>query len=336
METIRTLIVDDEPLARENLRLRLQDVPDFAVVGECGNGRDAVAAITGLHPDLVFLDVRLPDLDGFGVLERVPPEQQPAVVFVTAYDRFALEAFRVHALDYLMKPFDAERFRETLERCRQRVAEQRRPGGGPPADAEGGFVAPDPAAARPRLDRLVIKSRGRVFFLRSDALDWIEACGDYVSLHAGEQSWLLRRTMNEMESRLDPQLFARVSRSAIVRLDAVQDLVPVARGEHVVRLRTGRRTQPTRRPARFVVRSSASAALRRPSAARPATRGAPASMLVPVRDRPGSSRRRPHASSFLLGCPIADARHPGRAPRRVVPRDDHLSRSIQRHRPDRL
>jgi two-component system LytT family response regulator len=255
MELIRTLIVDDEPLARENLRIRLRDVPDFEVVGECGSGRDALAAIAGQRPDLVFLDIRMPDLDGFAVLEAIEPESQPVVVFVTAYDRFALEAFRVHALDYLLKPFDEELFAETLEACRQRVAEVRRQeieetargaGAGPAAPAEGGLPAPGPARANPYLDRLIIKSRGRVFFLRSDALDWVEACGDYVSLHAGEKSWLLRRTMNEMEARLDPRAFARVSRSAIVRLDGVQELVPTDRGEHIVRLRSGREVKLTR------------------------------------------------------------------------------------------
>ncbi len=250
METIRTLIVDDEPPARENLRIRLRGVPDFEIVGECGNGRDAIAAIGEQRPDLLFLDIRMPDMDGFEVLERVEPEVQPVVVFVTAYDRYALEAFRVHALDYLLKPFDEERFAETLESCRQRVAERRRAGppdtAGAVEPADGVLPAPDPAHPDRYLDRLVIKSRGRVFFLRIGTLDWIEACGDYVSLHVGDKSWLLRRTMNEMETRLDPREFVRVSRSAIVRLDGVAELVPVARGEHLVRLAGGRELKLTR------------------------------------------------------------------------------------------
>ena len=254
MDTIRTLIVDDEPLARENLRIRLREVPGFEVVGECGNGRDAIAAIAQGRPDLLFLDIRMPDMDGFAVLERIEPENQPVVVFVTAYDRYALEAFRVHALDYLLKPFDEERFAETLESCRQRVAEVRRldrgivagRGADPAVPAEGALPAPDLSRANPFLDRLVIKDRGRVFFLRIGSLDWIEACGDYVSLHAGERSWLLRRTMNEMEVRLDPRAFARINRSAIVHLDRVQELVPATRGEHLVRLTGGRELKLTR------------------------------------------------------------------------------------------
>jgi two-component system, LytTR family, response regulator len=251
MEPIRTLIVDDEPLARENLRLRLRELPDFEIVGECGNGRDAVAAIDHHRPDLMFVDIRMPDMDGFAVLERIEPERQPVVVFVTAFDRYALEAFRVHALDYLLKPFDQDRFAETLETCRQRVAEVRRlAGGAESADAElpaeGALPAPDPAQGSAYLDRLVIKSRGHVFFMRVDSLDWIEACGDYVSLHAGEKSWLLRRTMNELETRLDPRVFVRVNRSAIVRLDGVQELLPATRGEHLVRLAGGRELKLTR------------------------------------------------------------------------------------------
>ena len=255
MDAIRTLIVDDEPLARENLRIRLRDVPDFEVVGECATGQGAVDAIGAHAPDLVFLDIRMPDMDGFAVLERIEPESQPVVVFVTAYDRYALEAFRVHALDYLLKPFDEDRFAETLESCRQRVTEVRRlareaaagapaTGAGPPA--EGELPPPGPAGRNPYLDRLVIKSRGRVFFLRIDSLDWIEACGDYVNLHVAEKSWLLRRTMNEMEVRLDPGAFARINRSAIVRLDRVQELLPATHGEHVVRLVSGRELKLTR------------------------------------------------------------------------------------------
>jgi two-component system, LytTR family, response regulator len=291
MDPIRTLIVDDEPLARENLRLRLRDIDDFVVVGECASGREAIGAITGMRPDLVFLDVRMPGLDGFAVIEELEPESMPAIVFVTAFDRYALEAFRVHALDYLLKPIEEERFAETLQTCRERVADMRQlasgsgtdrsvasettgrdrrrsaeilfqlsgtaahPGGAPagvtapPADLSrsGTPVLPSgPAAADPFLDRLVIKSGGRVFFLRIAAVDWIEAYGDYVRLHVGAQSYLLRRTMNEMETRLPTRDFARTNRSAIVNLDRVKDLEPASRGELLVRLTTGRELKLTR------------------------------------------------------------------------------------------
>jgi two-component system LytT family response regulator len=240
MDPIRTLIVDDEPLARENLRLRLRGVTDFEIVGERRNGREAVAAVTALRPELIFLDIRMPDMDGFAVLERIPADAMPAIVFVTAYDRFAIEAFRVHALDYLLKPFDEERFAETLEICRRRIAELRRPVDGEPRFllSEGGEGA--------HVDRLVVKCRGRVFFIRVQDLDWIQAYADYVRLHAGEQSYLIRRTMNEMEARLDPRSFARISRSAIVNLDRVRELQPLSRGEHRVRLSGGQELKLTR------------------------------------------------------------------------------------------
>jgi two-component system LytT family response regulator len=287
MDPIRTLIVDDETLARENLRLRLRGIGDFVIVGECANGREAIGAIAGMRPELVFLDIHMPDLDGFAVIDRLAPESLPAIVFITAFDRHAIEAFRVHALDYLLKPIEEERFAETLQACRQRVAEMRRAGAGgaargeiPPqdrtrpgemlfqlsgagphsGDARGGLGPPPagtgrsgalsghvgPAATDPFFDRLVIKSGGRVFFLRITTVDWIEAYGDYVRLHVGTQSYLLRRTMNEMEARLPARGFARTSRSAIVNLDRVKDLEPASRGELLVRLTTGRELKLTR------------------------------------------------------------------------------------------
>lgn len=255
MDAIRTLIVDDEPLARENLRIRLGRVNDFEIIGECGTGRDAIAAIAEQRPALVFLDIRMPDMDGFAVLERIEPEDQPLVVFVTAYDQFALDAFRVHALDYLLKPFEEERFLEALDSCRQRIGEIRRlrshadaSDDVPAAQSAAGKTVPPPGSRRenPLLNRIVVKSQGRVLFLRVETIDWIEACGDYVNLHVGAKSWLLRRTMNEMEARLDPGAFARVNRSAIVRLDRVQELLPADRGEHIVRLHGGRELKLTR------------------------------------------------------------------------------------------
>jgi two-component system, LytTR family, response regulator len=259
MEPIRTLIVDDEPLARRNLLIRLGRIPDFEVIGECGTGEEAVAAVAERRPDVVFLDIRMPDMDGFEVLERIESEILPVVVFVTAYDRYALEAFRVHALDYLLKPFEDDRFGEALQACRQRVAEVRRLAAAPearekqPTTAEeseppsaGLHLSAPGSKANPYLDRVVIKSMGRIQFMRIASIDWVEAYGNYVSLHAGEKTWLLRRTMHEMEAGLDPRVFSRISRSAIVNLDRIHELEPVTRGEYLVRLTTGKELKLTR------------------------------------------------------------------------------------------
>ncbi len=246
---IRALIVDDEPLARENLRIRLRDVPEFEIVGECATGRETVGAIAALQPDVVFLDIQMPDMDGLAVVEQIDPDRLPVVVFVTAYDRYALEAFRLHALDYLLKPFDEARFAETLQACRRRVAEARdlsRASAGRDRPLEADLSPQDFRRRNPYLDRLVVKSRGRIFFLKIATIDWIEACADYVTLHVADRSWLIRRTMNEMEARLDSRAFVRISRSAIVNLERVQELMPVARGEHFVRLTNGRELKLTR------------------------------------------------------------------------------------------
>jgi two-component system LytT family response regulator len=233
---IRTVVVDDEPLARENLRIRLSTVPDFELLRECATGREAVRAVTELSPDLLFLDIRMPDMDGLSVVEQIDPDALPVVVFVTAHDQYALEAFRVHALDYLLKPFDEARFAETLEACRRRVAEIRELGRTDAAGInrvplEANLTPYDPRRRNPYLDRILVKSRGRIFFVKTGSIDWIEACADYITLHVGDRTWLIRRTMAEMEERLDPRVFARVSRSAIVNLEQIQQIVPSARGE---------------------------------------------------------------------------------------------------------
>jgi two-component system LytT family response regulator len=267
MAGIRALIVDDEPLARENLRIRLRDVTDFEIAGECANGGEALRAIERHRPDVVFLDIQMPDLSGFEVIERLAPEILPVIIFVTAYDQYALEAFRIHALDYLLKPFDDERFTEALAACRCRVEEGRRAqrageavyqlsggvtaGAGAPGTTSGAAAlrVPGGFGGRPgagQAERIVIKARGRVFFLKTSAIEWVEANGDYARLHSGERSYLLRRTMTEMEERLDPRTFIRVSRSAIVNLDQIRDLVPIARGEYRVRLLTGAEIKLTR------------------------------------------------------------------------------------------
>ena len=236
--TIRAVIVDDEPLARENLRLRLADHPDVTVVAECAGGVAAVAAIDELRPDLVFLDVSMPDLDGFEVLERLAGHDPPVVVFVTAHDQHALDAFRVHALDYLLKPFADDRFLDTMARVRECVTDRRRHAA--PARWEVSGIAAGPA------DRLVVKAQGRVLLVSVGDIRWIEGCGDYARLHTAARPLLLRRTLQDLTDLLDPARFARVNRSAIVNLDHVSELRPCSRGEYMVRLQGGDEVKLTR------------------------------------------------------------------------------------------
>lgn len=255
---IRALVVDDEPLAREGLRVLLAREPDVEVVGECGDGESAAEAIAALRPDLVFLDVQMPEADGFAALCEVDGEM-PLVVFVTAYDEFAIRAFEVHALDYLLKPFDDERFEDALRRAKARLRERRdtalteriarliaeRGGstGGPESTArEGASVSPREARAGDAsdyLDRLVVKRAGSVRFLDVGEIDWIEAADYYVRLHAGEEAYLLRTTMKRLERSLDPAVFFRAHRSFIVRLGYVRELRPDASGEYSVVLLDG-------------------------------------------------------------------------------------------------
>ena len=234
---IRTLIVDDEPLARRGLRAQLAEAKGFEIIAECGNGRDAVAAIEEHRPDLVFLDVQMPELDGFGVLETVGTKHMPPVIFVTAYDKFALRAFEVHALDYLLKPFDSERFTKALERARAQV--ERRD----ISDLSRRLqtLIDDLKTTRKYAERLVIKSAGRIFFLSVDEIDWIEAADNYVRLHAGRDAHLLRETMNSLESKLDPAQFLRVHRSTIINVRRIKELHPLFRGEYEIVLTDGTR-----------------------------------------------------------------------------------------------
>ena len=250
MTEIRAFIVDDEPIARRLLRRALGSQADVVVVGEAGNGSAAIEAVRALRPNVLFLDIELPDMDGLSVVERIDPDMLPIVVFVTAYDRYALAAFRIHALDYLLKPFDEARLSETLHACRRRLAEIRQLAQGAAvhdrALFETDLTSCDHRRGGPYLDRLVVKSLGRIFFLKVASIDWIEACADYVNLHVGSRTWLIRRTMTELEARLDPHAFARISRFAIVNLERVQDLQPTPRGQHIVRLADGREMKLTR------------------------------------------------------------------------------------------
>jgi len=250
MTRYRTLIVDDEPIARQHLRVYLEREDDIAIAGECRGGLEAVAAIRDMQPDLVFLDVQMPDLDGFGVLDRLtrdsatPPVPQtpvpqapllPAVIFVTAHDEYAVRAFRVEALDYLLKPFDSVRFQETLERARRRLQQV---GLTTLTERLGNLVRHTAGRSRP-LERLAIKKDGESVVVRTDAIDWIEAQANYVRLHCGTQTHLLRRSLTSLEETLDPFQFARIHRTAIVNADRIRRLIPWSHGDMKVTLIDG-------------------------------------------------------------------------------------------------
>jgi two-component system, LytTR family, response regulator len=238
MTEIRALIVDDEPLARERLRALLADRPAITVVGESANGRDALETIRAHRPDLVFLDVQMPDLDGFGVLEALDERERPVVIFVTAYDRYALRAFDVHALDYLLKPFDRARFERALRRAETELRERR---ARPPDDDRMSALLDDLRRDRRRPRRIVVRSGGRIFFVNVSEIDWIEAAGNYVKLHVGRASHLLRDTMKKLEADLESAGFVRLHRSTMVNADRIKELQQTADGDWDVVLKDGTR-----------------------------------------------------------------------------------------------
>jgi len=223
---LRALVIDDEPLARSNIILLLRAQPDVELLGEFGAALDGLEAIRLHHPDLVFLDVRMPEYDGFDILEMLGAEVPASIIFVTAYDEYALKAFEAGALDYLLKPFSNARFARALDRARERIAARQNP---------------------PRLDRIAVKAAGRVAFLNPAEIDWIEAADYYASLHVGPRTHLLRRSMNELESDLDPARFCRIHRSTIVNLDRIRELRFDGDGEYELVLADSTRLRLSRR-----------------------------------------------------------------------------------------
>ena len=226
---IRTLIVDDEPLARSNLSVLLRRDPQIEIVSECGSGAEALVEIRGARPDLLFLDVQMPECDGFDVLEMLGKDLPPAIVFVTAYDRYALRAFEAGALDYLLKPFDNARFDRALDRAKQRLVSSKN------KDTPTQF------------ERLAIKSVGQVAFVKVSEIDWIEAADYYACLHVGPKTHLLRRSMAELEQELNPAVFSRIHRSTIVNLERVRGLKLGEDGEYDVLLEDGARLRVSQR-----------------------------------------------------------------------------------------
>ncbi|HEX7121752.1 MAG TPA: LytTR family DNA-binding domain-containing protein [Gemmatimonadaceae bacterium] len=263
---MRVLIVDDEPIARRRISRLLKLEDDVEVISEAGNGTDAVTAIREQRPDLVFLDVQMPDMDGFGVVSSLDPETMPAVVFVTAYNEYAVRAFDVNAVDYLLKPFDPERFRAAFNRARTNLEQKSSAEAGRRikalleevlgeeraqaiANGAAGNGAPAAPVSVPRaryLDRLMVKHDGRVFFVKVADVDWFEASGNYVRVHVGRQSHLIRETMHGIEAQLDPNLFARIHRAVIVNLDRIRELQPWFAGDYIVILRDGRQLKLSR------------------------------------------------------------------------------------------
>ena len=235
MTDVRVVIADDEPLVRRGLRTFIAAEKGLAIVGEARNGPEAVDTIRAERPDLVFLDVQMPELDGFGVLEALEGEPLPAVVFVTAYDEYAIRAFDVHAVDYLLKPFDEDRFRVALGRARSRLGERKTDD----LDRRLDAVLQELRAREQYADRLLVKSDGRVMVLQVEDVDWIEAADNYARVHTARGRYLVREPIKSLERKLNPRNFARVHRSAIVNLARVRELQPMFGGEYVIILSTG-------------------------------------------------------------------------------------------------
>ncbi|HAB17804.1 MAG TPA: LytTR family DNA-binding domain-containing protein [Verrucomicrobiota bacterium] len=238
LSTLRVLTVDDEPLGRERLRNFLAQEQDVTLVGEAASGDEAVEQIRSLRPDLVFLDVQLPGCTGFGVLEKLGAEVPPAVVFVTAHDQFALRAFDVHAVDYLLKPFDRGRFKTALHRAVDRLRTTSADDLTSKLHAVIAQLQPRPAASP---DRIPVKTGGKVIFVNVPEIDWVGSADNYVELHVGTHTHLIRETLTAMEHRLPGERFVRISRTTIVNTDRVKELQPLFHGEYSVTLRDGTR-----------------------------------------------------------------------------------------------
>ena len=237
---IRALIVDDEPLARRGIRLRLEEHHDVEIVGEAPDGPAAVRAVEELLPELLFLDVQMPGMSGFDVLARIAGTHLPVIVFVTAYDQYAIRAFDVRAIDYLLKPFTKERFDDALARARRELA-QRDEESGPSKLLD--LIEPQPESY---LTRLAVRSRDRFLLVKTEEIDWLEAAGNYVEVHARGREYLLRSTVANLERRLDPARFVRIHRSTIVNLDRVAEIRSDAHGDYDVTLTGGKVLRMTR------------------------------------------------------------------------------------------
>jgi two-component system, LytTR family, response regulator len=237
---VRVLIVDDEPLARRGVCVRLRNFPDMEIVGECGDGKSAVDRILTLEPDLVFLDVQMPGIDGFDVLRALPAERLPAVIFLTAHEEYAVRAFEVHALDYLLKPLDDERLATAVNRARKQMDTVCK------AETVGRMLRLLDRSSGQHASRFVVRTGSQIRVVSAEDLEWIAAADDYSELHARTGTYLLRETMNSLEQKLDPDKFARIHRSRIVRLDRILELRSIENREYMVRLHDGSQHRSSR------------------------------------------------------------------------------------------
>ncbi len=234
-DAINVLIVDDEKLSREKIRSFLETNPDFKIIGECGNGVQAIESILNQKVDLVLLDIQMPDLNGFGVIEELGARPLPHVIFITAHDEFAIKAFEVNAIDYLLKPFDKERFDKALERAKVTLKNSAQLALTDKID----HLLESIREKQPFVNRFVIKSSGRIYFLKAEQIDWIESAGNYVIFHSGKDEHLYRETLKSLEQKLDPEHFIRIHRSRIVNIDRIKELQPWSHGDYLIILQDG-------------------------------------------------------------------------------------------------
>lgn len=239
LQSIDTLIVDDEVLARQKLRVLLERDPDFRVVGESSTAADAIRAVQEYQPALMFLDIQMPDDDGFTVINGIAPEMRPRIIFTTAYDQYAIQAFDAEAMDYLLKPFDEGRFARALRRAKHEILVDRERKSATDESEKS-------AESHPPLERFIVKSEGRILFFTTDEIDWIEAASNYVKLYSNGKGHLVRHTMNEMEKKLDPDQFLRIHRSIIVNVKKIRGVQPCNSGEFIVTLVSGKELPSSR------------------------------------------------------------------------------------------
>ncbi len=233
MDRIKTIIVDDEKLAVEKIRRELLNDSEIVIVGEYYDGTSAIEGIKKQKPDLLFLDVQMPEVDGFGVLKSLEENELPVIVFVTAYDKYAVQAFEFHALDYLLKPFDSKRFEISLQRAKQSIHQKLQD---ETLESQLKLLIESIKHKNKFLERIIVKTKGRIFFLKTSEIEWIEAAGNYVKLHTATEDHLIRMTMKSIEEKLDPADFVRIHKSAIVRFDQIKHIQPWFNGDYHVTL----------------------------------------------------------------------------------------------------